>query len=158
MLPLRSPFYSPRCGSRSPHDQVIWTDGSVYLSFGKGGFGVLASCSLCGTEATLCFSAGPVCSSFPLKPTPFCTLFAGLGSTNNPPFLFSPTLALSSFPSFLLPQSLWQELSFLFSFSIRLQWVPGHLFFPRNDFFLFFNKRVFCRPTSFPISELANSK
>ena len=26
---------------------------------------------------------------FPLKPAPFCMLFAGLGSTNNLPFLFS---------------------------------------------------------------------
>ena len=34
--------------------------------------------------------------------------------------------------SFLLPQSFWQELSSLFSCSIRLQWVPGHLFLPGN--------------------------
>ena len=32
--------------------------------FGKGGSGVSANCSLCGTEATLSFSAVPVCSSF----------------------------------------------------------------------------------------------
>ena len=31
--------------------------------FGKGGSGVLTNCLLCGTEATLSFSAGPVCSS-----------------------------------------------------------------------------------------------
>ena len=48
--------------SLPPHDLVLWTDGSV--PFGKGGSGVLANCSLCGTEATLSFSAGPVCSSF----------------------------------------------------------------------------------------------
>ena len=48
--------------SLSPHDLVLWTDGSV--PFGKGGSGVLANCSLCGTEATLSFSVGPVCSSF----------------------------------------------------------------------------------------------
>ena len=47
-----------------PHDLVLWTDGSVPFPFGKGGSGVLANCSLCGTEATLSFSAGPVCSSF----------------------------------------------------------------------------------------------
>ena len=46
------------------HDLVLWTDGSVPFPFGKGGSGVLANCSLCGTEATLSFSAGPVCSSF----------------------------------------------------------------------------------------------
>ena len=46
------------------HDLVLWTDGSVPLPFGKGGCGVLANCSLCGTEATLSFSAGLVCSRF----------------------------------------------------------------------------------------------
>ena len=77
---------------------------------------------------------------FPLKPAPFCMLFAGLGSTNKSaislPFSNYPTLILSSPPSFLLSQTLWQicqELSSLSSCSIRLQWVPGHLFLPRND-------------------------
>ena len=50
--------------SLPPHDLVLWTDGSVPFPFGKGGSGVLANCSLCGTEATLSVSAGPVCSSF----------------------------------------------------------------------------------------------
>ena len=50
--------------SLTPHDLVLWTDGSVSFPFGKGGSGVLANCSLCGTEATLSFSAGPVRSSF----------------------------------------------------------------------------------------------
>ena len=46
--------------SLPPYDLVLWTDGSVSFPFGKGGSGVLANCSLCGTEATLSFSAGPV--------------------------------------------------------------------------------------------------
>ena len=50
--------------SLPPHDLVLWTDVSVLFPFGKGGSSVLANCSLCGTEATLSFSAGPVCSSF----------------------------------------------------------------------------------------------
>ena len=50
--------------SLPPHDLVLWTDGSVPFPFGKGGSGVLANCSLCGTEANPSFSAGPVCSSF----------------------------------------------------------------------------------------------
>ena len=50
--------------SLSPHDLVLWTDGSVPFPFDKGGSGVLANCSLCGTEATLSFSAGSVCSNF----------------------------------------------------------------------------------------------
>ena len=37
---------------------------ALFLFFGKGGSGVLANCSLCGTEATISFSADRVCSSF----------------------------------------------------------------------------------------------
>ena len=80
---------------------------------------------------------------FPLKPAPFCTLFAGLGSTNKSAIslllLFdsrSVLAALSSRPSFLLsltPWQIWQELFSLSSCSIRLQWVPGHSFLPGND-------------------------
>ena len=79
---------------------------------------------------------------FPLKPAPSCTLFAGLGNTNKPAIslLFlsdsrSVLTTLSSPPSFLLPETLWQiwqELSSL-SCSIRLQWVPGHSFLPGNN-------------------------
>ena len=80
---------------------------------------------------------------FPLKAAPFCTLFAGLVSTNKSAsslLLLSDSRSVlttpSSPPSFLLPQTLWQiwqELSFLSSCSIRLQWVPGHSFLPGND-------------------------
>ena len=77
---------------------------------------------------------------FPLKPAPFCTLFAGLGSTNKSAifllFSSSLTLVLSSPPSFLLSQTLWQirqELSSLSSCSIRLQWVPRHSFLLGNN-------------------------
>ena len=55
---------SPTLTLYPPHNLVLWTDGSVPFPFGKGGSGILANCSLCGTEATLSFSAGPVCSSF----------------------------------------------------------------------------------------------
>ena len=80
---------------------------------------------------------------FPLKPAPFCTLFAGLGSTNESAISLlllsgsrSVLATLSSPRSFLLYQTLWQiwqELSSLSSCSIRLQWVPGHSFLPGND-------------------------
>ena len=81
---------------------------------------------------------------FPLKPAPFCTVFAGLGSTNKsaifPLFSYYLTLVLSSPPCPLLHLSflsqtlwqIWQELSSL-SCSIRLQWVPEHSFLPGND-------------------------
>ena len=55
------------------HDLVLWTDG--FVPFGNSGSGVIAYCSLCGTEATLSFSAGPVCSSFS---TEACTILHAL--------------------------------------------------------------------------------
>ena len=79
---------------------------------------------------------------FPLKPAPFCMLFAGLGNTiKSAIFLLlsdsrSVLATLSSPPPFLLSQTLWQiwqELSSFSSCSIRLQWVPGHSFLPGND-------------------------
>ena len=116
-------------------------DGSVPFPFGKGGSGVLANCSLCGTEATLSFSAGPVCSSFSAKACSIlhalcwsrqhqqvCHLSSLLLSGSR-----SVLASLSSPPSFLLSQTLWQELSSLSSCSIRLQWVPGHSFLPGNN-------------------------
>ena len=52
------------------------------------------------------------------------------------PFLFSPTLALSSPPSLLSYKTvwhIWHELSSFSSFTTRQQWVPRHSFFPGND-------------------------
>ena len=46
---------------------MMWYFGQTALfpfPFGKGGSGVIANCSLCGTETTLSYLAGPVCSSF----------------------------------------------------------------------------------------------
>ena len=122
---------------------VLWTDGSVPFPFGKGGSGVLANCSLCGTELLFPFRQAQYVPVFPLKSAPFCTLFAGLGSTNRCAISLllqsdsrSVLTTLYSPPSFLLPQYLWQiwqELSSLFTCSIRLQWVPGHSLLPGND-------------------------
>ena len=131
--------------SLPPHDLVFWTDGSVPYPYGKDGSGVLAICSLCGTEAALSFSAGPVCSSFSAEA---CTILHTLCWSRQQQRVchFSSLLllsdsrsvltALSSPRSFLLYQTLWQiwqELSSLSSCSIRLQWVPGHSFLPGND-------------------------
>ena len=101
---------------------VLWTDGSVPFLFGKGGSGVLANCSPCGTEATLSFSAGPACLSFSAEA---CAILQALCWSrqhqqvchSSSPLLSdsSSVLAfLSSSPSFLLPHTLWliwQELS-----------------------------------------------
>ena len=54
-----------------PHNLVIWTDGPVPFPFGIGGFSVLANRSLCGTEATISFYAGSVCSSFSAEAAQF---------------------------------------------------------------------------------------
>ena len=131
--------------SLPPHDLVLWTDGSVPFPFGKGGSDVLANCSLCGTEATLSFSAGPVCSRFSAEA---CAILQALcwSRQHQQVCHFTSLLLLSdsrsvlatlSFPPcFLLSQILlqiWQELSSLPSCSIRLQRVPGHSFLPGND-------------------------
>ena len=82
---------------------------------------------------------------FPLKPAPFCTLFAGLGNTIKSaiflPFSSCLTLALSSPPCSLHHLSCYLKLCgrsgrnclFFSSCSIRLQWVPGHSFLRGND-------------------------
>ena len=129
----------------TPHDLVVWIDGSVPFPFGKGSSDFLANCSLCGTEATLSFSAGPVCSSFSAEA--YAILHALCWSRQHQQVChFSSLLLLSdsrsvfttlfSPPSFLLSQTLWQiwqELSSLSCCSIRLQWVPGHSFLLGND-------------------------
>ena len=131
--------------SLPPHDLVPWTDGSVPFPFGKSGSCILANCSLCGPEATLSFSAGPVCFSFSAEA---CAIVHALcwSRQHHKVCHFSSLLllsdsrsvlaTLSSPPPFLLSQTLWQiwqELSSLSSCSIRLQWVPGHSFPPGND-------------------------
>ena len=119
--------------SLPPYNLILWTDGSVPFPFGKGGSGVLANCSLCGTEATLSFSEGPVCSSFSAEA---CAILHALcwSRQHQQVCHFSSLLllsdsrsvlaTLSSPPPFLLSQTLWQiwqELSSLSSCSIRLQ-------------------------------------
>ena len=64
MLPALVLLSLAHLDSLPPYNLMLWTDSSVPFPFGKGGSGVLANCSLCGTETTLSFSAGPVCSSF----------------------------------------------------------------------------------------------
>ena len=89
--------------------------------FGKGGSGVLANCSLCGTEPLFPFRQTQYVQVFPLKPAPFCKLFDGLGSTNKSAIFLLSDSSMFSRSSFLLPQSLWQ-LPFHFFCTIRPQW------------------------------------
>ena len=143
-FPLHAPLLSCKSAALAhlnsllPHDLVLWTYSSVPFPLGKDSSGILANCSLCGTEATLSFQQAQYVQVFPLKPAPFCMLFAGLGSTNKPAtslLLLSDCCSVHS-SIFLLSQTLWQiwqELSSFSSCSIRLQWVPGHLFLMVND-------------------------
>ena len=127
------------------HELVLWTDGSVPFPLGKGGSGALANCSLCGTRATLSFSAGPVCSSFFAEACAILHALCRSRQHQQVCYFFSLLLlsdsrsvlaTMSSPPSFLLPETLWQiwqELSSLCSRSLRLQWVSGHSFLLEND-------------------------
>ena len=67
--------------SLPPYDLVLWTDGSVPFPFSKGGSGAPANCSL-ALRLLFPFQLAQYAQVFPLKPAPFCTLFAGLVSTN----------------------------------------------------------------------------
>ena len=93
---------------------------------------------------TLSVSAGPVCSSFSAEA---CAIHAFYWSWQNQQVChFSSILllsesrsvlaTLSSLPSFLLYQTqwqIWQELSSLSYWSIRLQLVTGHSFLPGSN-------------------------
>ena len=140
MLPLWCPFLSPTL-TLSP--LMIRCSGQTALFLF-----LLVRAAPAYLPTALCVALRPLflflqaqyVQVFPLKPAPFCTLFAGLGSTNKSGisllFSYYLTLVLSSPPSFLLSQTLWQiwqKLSSLFSCSIRLRWVPGHSFLPGND-------------------------
>ena len=121
---------------------MIWYSGQTALCFGqtaRAAPAFLPTALSVALKPLFPFRQAQYAQVFLLKPAPFCTLFAGLGSTiKSAVFLLSYylTLVLSFAPLFLLSQTLWQiwqELSFLSFCSIRLQWVPGHSFLPGND-------------------------
>ena len=98
--------------------------------------------ALYGNEATLSFLTRLICLSFSAKAG--AILHALCWSRQHQQVCyFSSLLLLSdsrsifntlpSPSSFVLPQPLWQELYYLSSCTIRLQWVPEHLFLPGND-------------------------
>ena len=116
---------------------IIWYSGlmALFLLLAKATLAYLPTALSVALRPRFSFQQAQFVKVFWLKSAPSCTLFAGLGSTNKSviSLLFSSylTLVLSSPPSFFLSQTLWQiwqELSFLSSCSIMLQWVPRHSF------------------------------
>ena len=124
---------------------MIWYSGQTalfLLLLAKAALAYLPTAFSVALRPLVPFQQAQYVQVFPLKPVPFCMLFAGLGSTKKSAVsLFlsdsrSVLATLSSPPYFLLPQTLWQiwqELSSFSSCSIRLQWVPKHSFLPGND-------------------------
>ena len=115
------------------HDPVLWTDASVPFFLARAALAYLPTALSVALRPPFPFQQAHYVQVFPLKAAPFCTLFAGLGSTTKsaPSLLLSDSRSvlatLFSPPSFLLHETLWQiwqELSSLNSCSIRLQWVP----------------------------------
>ena len=93
--------------------------------FGKGDSSVCANCSLCGAEATLPFSAGPVCSSYSAKT---CAIpqalrwfrqYQKVCHFSSHPFLSDCDFVLSSVFPFTLNylEDLKETVSFLFPYS-----------------------------------------
>ena len=143
MLSLWSPSLSPRCGSRPSWLSPPSWSGALdrrLCSFWRRQ--LRRSCQLlsCGAEATLSFSAGPVCSSFSAEA---CTILHALCWSRQHQqvcHFSSPIIWLSFCPRrpvlssiFPLISNSVADLSSLSSCFIRLQWVPGHSFLPGND-------------------------
>ena len=122
------------------HDLMVWTNGLCLLFLWQRGSDVLANCFLCGAEATLSFSAGPVCSIISPEACAILQAFRWFRQNHQVCLrsflLFSDSRFVFASLSFL-SHTLWfvlQELSFLSSsFTIRLRWVPGHPFSLGND-------------------------
>ena len=129
--------------SLPPHDLVLGQTALFLFLFARADPALLPTALSVALRLLFPFRQAQFAQVFRMKPAPFCTLFAGLGSTDKSAISLlllsdsrSVLAALSSPPSFLLSQTLWQiwqKLSSLSSCSIRLQWVPGHSFLPEND-------------------------
>ena len=119
---------------------MIWCSGqtALFLSLlAKTALAYLPTALSVASRPLFSFQQVQYAQVFPLKPAPFCKLFAGLGNTTKSAvsllFSYYLSLALSLPPCSLLHLSFYlnlcQKLFSLFSSSIRLQCVPRHLFF-----------------------------
>ena len=137
---------SNRLSSLLPSDIQVWTDVSVPSLFGPGGAGMYVTCSKCHTSNFLSFSTGPIASSFTAETfalkqgLDWCTNHLMTCKLQSVLFLTDSQSALpilSSVPSYLLPESLWNVWSLASSLSntttLNFQWVPGHAGLPGNE-------------------------
>ena len=137
---------SSRLSSLPLSDIQVWTDGSVPSLFGPGGAGVYATCSKCNTSHSLSFSSGPIASSFTAETfalkqgLAWCTSHLMTCKFQSVLFLTDSQSALSilsSAPTYLQPESLWNVWSLASSLSnnttLSFQWVPGHAGLPGNE-------------------------
>ena len=137
---------SSRLSSLPPSDIQVWTDGSVPSLFGPGGAGLYVTCSKCNTFNSLSFSSGPIASSFTAETfalkqgLAWCTSHLMTCKFQSVLFLTDSQSALSilsSAPSYLLPESIWNVWSHASSLSnnttLSFQWVPGHASLPGNE-------------------------
>ena len=137
---------SSRLSSLPQSDIKVWTDGSVPSLFGPGGAGVYVTCSKCNTSNSLSFSSGPIASSFTAETFAlkqglvWCTSHLMTSKFQSVLFLTDSQSALSnlsSAPSYLLPESLWNVWYLASSLSnnttLSFQWVLGHAGLPGNE-------------------------
>ena len=120
---------------------VIWCSGQTALFLfllAKAVLAYLPAAFSVALKPLFSFRQAQYVQVFPLKPAPFCKLFAGLSSTNKSATSLLPdshsVLATLSSPSFLLFQSLWQIWQKLSSLLLFYQATVG----PRT--FVFFQK------------------
>ena len=124
----------------------VLTDDSVPSLCGPGVAGVYVTCSKCNSSNSLSFSSGPIASSFTAETFAlkqglvWCTSHLMICKFQSVLFLTDSQSALSylsSAPSYLLPESLWNVWSFASSLSnnttLSFQWVPGHAGLPGNE-------------------------
>ena len=137
---------SNRLSSLPPSDIQVRTDGSVPTFFGPGDAGVYVTCSKCHTSYSCPFFFGPIASSFTAETfalkqgLAWCTSHLMTCKFQSVLFLTDSESALSilsSAPSYLLPESLWNVWSLASSLSnnitLNFQWVPGHAGLPGNE-------------------------
>ena len=146
---------SSRLSSLPPSNIQVWTDGPVPSLFGPGGAGVYATCSKCNTSHSLFFSSGPIASSFTAETfalkqgLAWCTSHLMTCKFLSVLFLTDSQSALSilsSAPTYLLPESLWNVWSLASSLSnnttLSFQWVSGHAGHPEMKKLIYLPKLV----------------